>query len=493
MIQFTNTFGHSVLRSALIRPCLLRCFFVLLLCLFIGSCLPEGFAPRDFLFKPPLVNEGEVVLYLQPLPQEAGKLRFEISAISALKTDGSEVALSLLLNELKGADLVGRQRWLASGNLPPDRYSGISIQIKQAFVETAEGEVALEVPVETLRVEHSFDVRRQKATALFLSLDPAKIIARDDRFTPVFSLASPGGLLINFTAFVSNPGSNLILVFNKKTMQVVDAIAAGQGPRGLVIDRFRTRAYVAISGNDEVLAIDVFKRQILSRLKLSFGDKPVELVLSPDGRRLVAVNEDSNTVSLIDAFSLTETARVQVGNRPTSAVMDPSGSRVYVMNTGSQSISVVDLTQKTLVVTIGVEAAPFRGAFNREGDTLFVISRDSPYITAIDRVRLGVTKKIFAGAGAISITVDNQSGLVYVGRRFGGEISVIEPSSLMFVDTFRVGGKAVFQAIDEEERMLLVALSDRTILQKINLTSKRIVAEIDVGKGAYAIAVMGQR
>jgi YVTN family beta-propeller protein len=492
VIQFTNTFGHPVLRSALRKPCT-RCLSVLLLCLFLGSCFPEAFAPRDFLLKPPLVNEGEVVLYLQPLPQEAGKLRFEIDAIFALKDDGSQVPLSLLMNDLNGADLVGLQKWLASGILPPGRYGGISIQIRQAFVETAEGEVALEVAAEPLRVEHSFDVQRQKSTALFLSLDPAKIITRENRFTPMFSLATPGGLLINLTAFVSNPESNIILVFNKKTMQVVDAIAAGQGPRGLVIDRFRTRAYVAVSGDDEVLAIDVFKRRILSRLKLNFGDNPVELALSPDGRRLVAVNHDSNTVSLIDAFSLTEAARIRVGNGPTSAVMDPSGSRVYVMNTGSQSISVVDLTQKTLVVTIGVEAAPLRGGFNREGDTLFVISSDSPYITAIDRVRLAVKKKIFAGTGAVSLKVDNQSGLVYVGRRFGDEISVIDPFSLMFVDTFRVGGKAVYQAIDQEERALFVALSDRRILQKINLTSKKLVAEIEVGKGAYAIAIMGQR
>lgn len=466
---------------------------ILFLVVFIGGCLSLEPGWEDSVAKMPLRQEGEVVLYLQPLPQEADKLRFEIDAISAIKDDGSEVALSLLLKNLKGADLVGLQKWLANGILPPGRYRGVSMQIKQAFAETAEGEVALVVPEEPLHVELSFDVTRQKATALFLSLEPEKLITRENQFTPVFSLASAGGLLVNLTAFVSNPESNIISVFNKKTMQVVDAIAVGQGPRGLVIDPFRARAYVAVSGDDEVLAIDVFKRRIFSRLKLNFGDHPVELVLSRDGRRLVAVNHDSNTVSLIDAISLTEVARIKVGSGPTSAVMDPSDSRVYVMNTRSQSISVVDLTQRALVVTIGVEASPLRGAFNREGETLFVISSDSPYLTLIDRIRLGVTKKIFVGAGAVSVEADDQNGLLYVGRRIGGEISIIDPSSLMFVDTFQVGGKAVFQAIDEEERTLFVALSDRRILQKINLVSKKVVAEIEVGKGAYAIAVMGQR
>ena len=469
-----------------------RCV-VFLSVIFIGGCFALEPGMQDSVEKMPLTQEGEVVLYLQPLPQEADRLHFEIAGISAVRDDGSAVPLALSLADLKGADLAGFQKLLATGILPPGLYRGISIQIKQALVETAEGEVELGVSEQPLEALHPFDVARQKVSVLFLSLDPAKMISGENQFTPAFSLASAAGLLINLTALVSNPRSNLITVFNKKTMQVADAIATGQGPRALALDQLRGRLYVAVAGDDELLAIDVFKRQIYNRLKLNFRDNPVDLVLTPDSRRLVSVNHDSNTVSLIDAFSMTEERRIRVGEGPTAAVMDPSGSRVYVLNTRSRSISVVDLTQRALAVTIGVEASPFRGAFNREGDRLFVISSDSPYLTVIDRLRLVVIQKIFVGAGAVSIKVDNQNGLLYVGRRIGGEIAVIEPSSAMFVDTFLIDGRPVFLAIDDQERMLFAALSDRSILQKINLISKRVVAEIEVGKGAYAIVVMGER
>jgi YVTN family beta-propeller protein len=471
----------------------LKRYVVIMSVIFIGGCLPLEPGGEGTVEKMPLGQNGEVVLYLQPLPQTADKLRFEIGGISAIKDDGSAVPLSLLLSELKGPELIGFQKWLANGILPPGRYAGISIQIKQAIAETAEGEVTLAVPEQPLGVAHPFDVARQKATALFLTLEPDKMITGENQFTPVFSLATAGQLLINLTALVSNPQTNIITVFNKNTMQVADVIAAGQSPMALALDQLRTRAYVAVADDDTVLALDVFKRQIYNRLKLNFRDHPVYLVLTPDGRQLVSVNHDSNTVSLIDTFSLTERRRVQVGEGPTSAVMDPSGSRVYIMNTRSRSISVVDLTQSTLVVTLGVEASPLRGAFNREGDTLYVVSSDSPYVTAIDRSRLIVTKKIFVGSAAVSIKVDNQSGLLYVGRKIGAEIAVIEPTSSMFVDTFRVAGRAVYLAIDDQERTLFAALSDRRILQKINLTSKKVLSEIDVGKGAYAIVVMGER
>ncbi len=468
-------------------------YFVFLLAVLIGGCFPLEPDVDVAVLKMPLGQDGEVILYLQQLPPEADKLRFDIDGISAVRDDGSVVPLSLSLTGLKGADLAGLQKLMASGVLTPGHYTGLSIRIKQAWVETAEGEAALKVPEEPLSVAHPFDVAREKASALFLTLNPGRQITGENRFAPVFSLASAGQLLINLTALVSNPETNLITVFNKATMQVADAIAAGQGPMALALDQLRGLVYATVARDDAILAIDVFKRQIINRLKLNFRDNPVDLVLTPDGRRLVSVNHDSNTVSLIDAFSMTEERRIRVGEGPAAAVMDPSGSRVYILNTRSRSISVVDLSQNTLVVTIGVEASPLRGTFNREGDMLFVISGDSPYLTAIDRSRLAVTGKIFVGTGAVSIKADNQSGLLYVGRKTGGEIAVIEPSSSMFVDTFQVGGRPVFLAIDEQERSLFAALSDRKILQKINLISKKVVAEIEVGKGAYAIVVMGER
>jgi YVTN family beta-propeller protein len=471
----------------------LKRYLVFLAAVLIGGCFPhepEIDAPAPKL---PLGQDGEVILYLQPLPPEAEKLRFEIGGISAVRDDGSMMPLSLSLTELQGADIMGLQKLLANGVLAPGHYSGISVRIKRAWIETAEGQAALEVSEEPLDVAQPFDVARQKALALFLTLIPGRQVKGENQFSPVFSLAPARQLLINLIGLVSNPESNIITVFNKQTMQVADVIAAGQGPKGLALNQLRGLAYATVARDDAILAIDVFKRQIINKLKLNFRDNPVDVVLTPDGRRLVSVNHDSNTVSIIDAFSMTEERRIRVGEGPAAAVMDPSGTRVFILNTRSRSISVVDLSQNTLAVTIGVEASPLRGTFNREGDVLYVISGDSPYLTAIDRSRLAVAEKIFVGPGAVSIKADNQTGLLYVGLRSGGEIAVIEPSSSMFVDSFQVAGRAVYLAIDNQERSLFAALSDRSILQKINLVSKKIVAEIEVGKGAYAIVVMGER
>jgi YVTN family beta-propeller protein len=461
--------------------------------LLIGGCFPEGSLYRGPAYKMPLGQEGEVIIYLQPLPQESGRLRFIISGISAVRDDGLEIPLSLSQSDIKGADNSGRQKLLASGILPPGSYRGLSIQIRKAWVQTADGQVALLVPEEPYRVDQPFGVNRQEASALFLALNPSGMITAEIRFTPVFSLASAGRPLINLVGFVSVPASNSLAVFNKKTMQVVNVIATDPEPTGLVLDQFRARAYLAAARDDSVAVVDVNNLRVINRLKLNFKDRPVWLALTPDGRKLVSVNQGSNSISIIDARSMIEIDRVKVGEKPSSAVMDPSGLKVYVLNTRSKTISVVDLTQRRLAVTIAVEAAPLVGAFNREGSKLYIISGDWPYLTVIDRLRFAITQKIFIGTGAVSIRADNQTGQIYVGKKIGAEIAVIDPFSGQLVDNFQVGGQAVFLTIDGQERTLLAALSDRSVLQKINLISRKLMAEIELGEGAYAVVVMGER
>ena len=96
-----------------------KLFLVFGLLLFISSCFPEGSVYRGSGPRMPLIKEGEVIIYLQALPQESNRLRFILGGISALRDDGLEIPLVLAFSEIKGADHTGRQILLASGILPP--------------------------------------------------------------------------------------------------------------------------------------------------------------------------------------------------------------------------------------------------------------------------------------------------------------------------------------------------------------------------------------
>ena len=250
-------------------------FFFFSLLVLCGGCVQP-----ELRIKPALVKEGEVYLYLQPVPEAYQRLRFRIEGVAASREDAAELPLELAFGDVDGAALIGRQKFLAAGVLPPGAYTGLVIRIKSASLFGEEGESELFLPEAHLRVAHPFKVIRRKATALFLALDPSGKFTRGVTFTPAFFIDTPRPPLLDLIGYVSCSESNIILVFNKKTMRVVDVIATGRGPKGMVLDHRRRRAYVALSGEDTVIVLDMIAGEITNRVSLRFGDGPTELAIT---------------------------------------------------------------------------------------------------------------------------------------------------------------------------------------------------------------------
>lgn len=465
-----------------------KLFFVFGLFFLITGCTPDAIVHKE-----PLKENGEVIIYLQPLPETADRLVFSIDEISLIRNDGTRFPLGLSLNEVSGREFVKAQKLLGSVILPRGEYSGISIKPGKAYFKDKSGETALHVPETPIVVEHAFRVVSGEIRTLLLDLKPSERLLKNVVFEPLFSVSSKGRELFTLTGYITNSRSNTISVFNKKTMMNVGAISTGKTPAGIVLDQVRGRAYTAVSEDDVILVLDAFSGEITDKIKLDSGDGPIFLCLTPDGRLLVSVNRGSNTVSLIDTGAMFETDRIRVGEEPVSAVIDPLGLRAYVANSMSNSISVVDLSSGSLASTIAVDGTPVRGAFSRKGDVLYIVNSDIPDLTVIDPSGLSVTGKIFTGTAAISIKVDTRTGLILVGNRTGGGISIIDPSASIFIDNIKTGGAVAFMTIDDQENTLFALIPELNLLRKISLTSRKIISELDTGDGAYAVVVMGER
>lgn len=483
----TGIRGQYILMEK-VYPGMKELFLIFSLFFCITACTPQ-----TLIHKEPLKENGEVIVYLQPLPESADRLIFSIDTISLVGDDGTEYSLPVSLHTVRGPKFVKGQKLLGTGIVPQGEYSGISIKLGNAYFKDSGGETALLVPEEPVMVEHGFRVARGEASTLLLTLTSSELLSKDIIFKPLFTLSSQKRELFTLIGFVTNSDANTISVFNKKMMMNVSTISTGKSPAGIVLDQARGRAYIAVSEDDLILAVDAFSGEITDKLKLDLGDEPVFLCLTPDGKVLVSVNNGSNTVSLIDTGAMFESDRIRVGEGPASAVIDPLGLRAYIVNAMSNSISVVDLSTNVIAATIAVEGTPLRAAFNRKGDRLYVANTDIPDLTVIDPSSLSVTGKIFIGTAAQSLKVDTRTGLILVGNRTGGGISIVDPSASMFIDTIKTDGAVAFMTIDDQENTLFALIPEMKLLQKISLTSRKIIAEIDVGEGAYAVVVMGER
>ena len=442
--------------------------------------------------RPPLEEEGEVYLYIQPYPQEAERLRFSIEGMSAVSDDGREFPLEVSLREIRPNDL-RRQRLLASGKVPPGLYTGFSLKAKKAILKGEEGEAELLVPDQPARTDFSFNVIRKRAYIILLTFKYEGSISGVS-FIPTFSAFVPAKPIISLAGYVTNTGSNNITVFDKRLGQAVGVIATGRGPVGMALDQRLRRVYVALSGEDAVEVIDVTMGEIINRARLSQGDRPQELALTPDGRLLLVVNAGSNTVSFIDANSFFELGRVNVGNGPHSILIDPNtGRRAYVFNRLSSTISILDIPNRKIVTALSTDPSPLRGQFNRRGDRLYVIHELSNYLTVIDPSSLSTLRRFQVGIGATSIKVDNRTDLVFIGRKNDITTGVYDPLSFVPVDIIRTGGTIGYMTIDGEENNLYLVNEGKKSLMVNNLVRKKMVYEIDVGESPYWVVVMGER
>lgn len=468
---------------------IVHCLFLLLFTVIGCGCS----SPQTrTVYTEPLGDQGELYLYLQPLPQEMQSLSFTISDISVISEEGN--AIRPILSEkmtISGKGSTGMQKRLVAAVLPPGRYWGVSLTIEQASISTEKGEVDLTPPAEPIRLEHKFFVLGGTSLALSMDLSSEFLVTDGYRFTPRLVLGKTSMPPRNYLGFVSNPSKNIVTVFNKRSMEVIQVIHTGAGPKGMALDQQNGIVYVAAAGDDTIEMISIATLEIIGRIRLPSGDEPSELALTPDGRTLLSANYGSGTVSIINTRSISEDGRLVLDPDPVSIVMGLDGGTAYVLHTMSNTISVVDVAGRSLLTSVSLDESPVRGALSSDGNSLYIISEYSTSLLVLNTASLDISQRIFIGSNGAAITADVKNNLVYVGKKTG-EVVVADPAAEMFIDSFAVEHGVDYITIDGEENALLVLTAAGDTIHKLNLVSKRKLADMDTEEGGHALVVMGE-
>ncbi len=91
--------------------------------------------------------------------------------------------------------------------------------------------------------------------------------------------------------------------------------------------------------------------------------------------KVLIVNTDSNSVTVIDTRKREVLADVTVGNHPSKLVADSKGKFAYVINPGSDDLSIIDLN-KFSVTTVPLGFEPSDLAITANGQLLIILHDD---------------------------------------------------------------------------------------------------------------------
>jgi YVTN family beta-propeller protein len=157
----------------------------------------------------------------------------------------------------------------------------------------------------------------------------------------------------------------------------VTTIPVGQAPEGIDMSPDEKEVWVTSKRDGGLSIIGVATKRVLQTLDLK-AKVPMRLQFTPDGKRVIVLDEFDGQVLILDAVNRKEIKRIPVGkpeefslvhdqavlngvpmypkNLMHDVVITPDGSRAYLDVMGSNRIDVLDL--KTLEFTGGISTGP---------------------------------------------------------------------------------------------------------------------------------------
>lgn len=168
--------------------------------------------------------------------------------------------------------------------------------------------------------------------------------------------ASPDGRFI----FVTSESDNEVSIVDTAAEKVVARIPVGERPRNTAFSPDGIKAYVPGESDGSVTVIDTTRKVALRTVRIRNGDvRPMDLVVSPDGKTVYVTTGRGGTVLSLDAETLAEKKEVAVGKRPWGLAISPDGKYLFTANGPSNDVSVVDTATMTVVDTVPAGDGPW--------------------------------------------------------------------------------------------------------------------------------------
>jgi YVTN family beta-propeller protein len=154
-----------------------------------------------------------------------------------------------------------------------------------------------------------------------------------------------------------------------------------------------------------VICVPAHAQQSPSQAITQAWTSSASIAITPDGQRLLVVNPDSNSISLIATASSTVLSEIEVGLDPRAIAVSPTGERAFVVNQGSDDLSVLDISAGVVVADIPLADRPVGVALSPDGQILAVAELGADQIRFLDAEQLGTL--------SVQPVADRPHGLVF--------------------------------------------------------------------------------
>lgn len=199
---------------------------------------------------------------------------------------------------------------------------------------------------------------------------------------PVDLAASPDGTRVYVGGTRSGFTGPVVAVIDTVALRVTGQVRVGGalvlGLSDLALDPDGRRLLVALdyAVEDAVQVLDAATLRPAGEITAAAGGVAVR-----DGRTAYVADGVGTTVAVLDTANRIVVTNIDVGEKPLAVVLSPDGSRAFVPSAADGSVSVVDTTTNVVTDTHALGGVL---ALSRDGQRLYVGSPDSAAVSVVD-------------------------------------------------------------------------------------------------------------
>jgi YVTN family beta-propeller protein len=433
----------------------------------------------------------QLVIYARQSQASGLPLSWEIRKIALDKADGTQVSLPGREVALRTDDLAAGQKLVSLTEAPEGEYKGLTLFTRGVYFTDTGEPVATDATLTT--VDHPFSVVSGNATtiALVTDLAPPGSSRASFQFKPAVTVDQEPAAVKGKAVYVSNELSSNISVIDKAAKRVAKNVFVGLRPSSVAADQRRNRLYIADRKAGAVYEMDMIGQILLKATQLEFVDEPVHIEPLPVKDMLMVVNFGSDTVCLLDAFTLQVAETIPVGDGPVDAVYSPIWDLAFVVNLLDNSLSVIDFeTQPPAVdTTIEVGLRPTGITIDDSMGWLYVSNSGSTDMSVIKLETMAVERTVSVGMGAGDIMLDPYGRRLFLSMTNTNEILCVDPYTGVLIYSVRLPSQPGRLMFDPDEKKLYAAVPARNAVVVVDTITREIQDWIETGERPSGVAL----
>lgn len=149
------------------------------------------------------------------------------------------------------------------------------------------------------------------------------------------------------------------------------------------------------------------------------------IAISTNGETVIAVNPDSNSVTLIDAASNTVLGEITVGDNPQFVAISPDGARAFVSNLDSDSISIIDVNNQVMTSSAVIGDQPSGVLLSPDGEHLFVALKGEDKVVVLEPEQLTIQDSLSLHDRPYGLAYTPKNNRLLVSHLLSGGLSII--------------------------------------------------------------------